>query len=293
MKTIQYAGFEALVTGLVHGRDGLLYISFAGPTTSTRAIAAALVSRDTRKQASGITLSGTQSVYLERFAHYRVLAQQAEAKRGSIRTMQVGIFHSDLTVVGSNGNVLYLLTEEDADPDVPPPGFFRRLRMAVKLPLLPGWEQWLWDEGKKEVKFPAETEYGHYNSKATMNVLLQTAHPVSSYAADGLCCWRVLASQRAWVEVIRQHFDLGVRLRHGANDAQEYWEEAGKVIADGGVGLIRNKASRFWTIWLDGEAMSEEKISDGKAVDQFQGSDKVEEAVAIADLKYGVKFILE
>jgi len=209
LHVVEYEGFQALVLKLIDGInevDGALLVELATDTTSTRAVTAALISRDTRKRASGIKFK-TQlgNLNLERFAKYRVLTTKADKRRGRTKTMRTVVIHEALTAQKVDRDVLYFLTPYGHPADKPPNGFYRRLRMAVQLPMFPSWEQWLWNEGREQVRFFYRSE--NSNQAATLS-----DEPIKDLSgkADGLNLWAVKSLQEIWLAIYRRHFDLNI-----------------------------------------------------------------------------------
>jgi hypothetical protein len=201
MRYIRYEGFEALCVEEAQAStiaDGLLWIALVGQTVSVRAIAAALLSVDCRQYSSGIMLDRSQ-VHLAKGDHYRVLFSQHTERTAHGVTARAVIMHQNFTAQAVNAHHLLFAQR---DKNTVPHGFFRRLRMAVGLPMLPEWTDWLWFEGQSAVSVPSLVYRGHWAFADQ-----QLIAPIS---AQGLEIFQVATELVGWAALIRRHFDLGL-----------------------------------------------------------------------------------
>jgi hypothetical protein len=279
MKTIRYEGFEALCTRYVEGSDGLLYLEFAGPLTSARAIAAAATLQETRKHDSGLTIDG-RSVHLERFITYRIRSLKAPERKAHGITTQAALVHDALTYLDTNADYIRFLTKSEYPEDRPPKKFFERLTIAMHIPLKPEWESWLWNEGKKEVKFWDEDSFNWRSPRALT--------PVKKVAGYNVNCWAVSTNKMAWVQVVRNHFDLNVQLRYGKrkDNTEAFYDPDNPVD-----GWKLNKLNGQWELWRFNQPITTHN-KDGKVIPLVAHSD-VATAIRAAYVKYGIQLMVK
>lgn len=283
MQKITYEGFEALCLALIRDDADVLYISLAGATVPTKAIAAALVSKDTRKSDSGIHVGGS-SVHLGRFEHYRMLSSRARERKGHGITTRITILHSRFTVQETEARTLYFVQPPDADVDQPPPGFFDRLQMASKVPMFREWESWLWREGQKKIrwvyKYPSRDDYVWSSSQMVAPMVVQLGR---------LRCWKVSTRDRAWIAVLRRHFGLEVELLKSKVD-ETFFHPSGWL-------LHWSEKSGCWQIWKDGKVqvrdgagkllgVSLEELGDAYTT---LGGGTLDAAIQVAEYECGVR----
>ena len=203
VKVVEYQGFTCFVTAMAKdGWKNVVYLSLAGTETATRAIWAALSERD------DVQLDGNHFT-LERGQKYKTIKSRIQGPSGPVFTRT--LVHPHATIL-SHDTPLYFIANEDHPDDVPPPAFFERLNMAVRVPKLQEWH-WLWTDGKNEITIP---DPRHYASEHYSNTVSVT--PITPVDAFGVKVWKVYTNAHAWHAIIRRHLDWRVELRQSSRD---------------------------------------------------------------------------
>jgi hypothetical protein len=179
-REIEHAGATALLTA--HAEP--YFFQLAGALTALEAIWAYLSSKDVRR--SGYTGVG--------------IRLEAEAAYRKFLTPLPGTALHELVLVHPAGlkdwpgEDFLLLSRGEGIPA----GFFRRLRRALKLPVLPEWREVLWERGQEEADYKVEDRFGREHARRDA--------PVERLAAQGVQAWKVKtgALEPVWLEIIRE-----------------------------------------------------------------------------------------
>jgi hypothetical protein len=126
------------------------------------------------------------------------------------------MIHPDLTVT-ENKDGFYILTYEDGVPA----GFFNRLNAVLSIPLKPEWAPWLWKESQRAQTWLAiepRTIYENHKPVETNELTEITCTPISRLPTHtgSVMCYQIRTEGRyktAWLKIIREHLNLGIRLR--------------------------------------------------------------------------------
>lgn len=199
------------------GSDGFLYLRMIGPEPTVNAIWARLMSNEARgkKWGSGVQIPIPGRSYPEYVA----------AQKGTYRTLRsrlssglidLALIHSILTVAEDSPQGFYLLTYEEGVPAA----FFARLNHSLALPLKAEWAAWLWQLGQQpQSRLTLETKTVYESGKSVEQEKLTetTEIPISRRSNLGTVgCFQVMCGgpyQDAWLQIIREHLALGIRLQ--------------------------------------------------------------------------------
>jgi hypothetical protein len=224
-REIKYEGFKAMLISKYVRHGHVYWIELVGELGSARAIAAALVSDDTR----GMNyVQGAGS--LHKGESYKVISSVFQ--RDNVKYGRYLIAHYDFLLLGSNETLLFV---QNKDAEEVPDGFFGRLNPAVGIPMYEEWEKWLWEEGQNKVYFykahEKESGRGSFISRKMVN----------DEGDDGpYRFWKVRTDPRGWGAILARHDGLepvtiepNGKHWQGIDQAGNIWSarsEAGKLV---------------------------------------------------------------
>ena len=223
MQSINHAGFKAICTGrLVPSQYSYeyKYIAVADKTTAARAVAAAMLDGANRKSNSDIKM-GKDSIHLIRHDKYRVFVVQSKKRAGHGVTMETFLVHTDFTTQGTGEDELLFLVDPESDKEMPPPGFYQRFKLAVRVPTQPEWETWLWQEGREKIQSGHTYDGWAYGRNSSINVTSGKMLPIREWKAENAVVWACSTNQAVWLDVIRNHFNAGIPIKKVASDLYE------------------------------------------------------------------------
>lgn len=282
MQTIKYGGFKAILVGQLlpsSYSSEYKFIAFADNTTSARAVGAAMLDGANRKKASEIKL-GRDAIHLIKHEKYRLFTVQSKKRVGHGVTMAVYLVHTDFTTQGGESDELLFLVDPESDENDPPPGFYQRFKQAVRLPMLPEWEQWLWDEGREKINSGYISTGYRYGRSASMSISTGQVTPIREWTAEGARIWAVTTKQKVWLDVIRHHHNAGVRIKKIASDLYE------------GGGWQVEQDGRHWRAKKNGELLLDDQSGDIKTPPQAHYSNDLNDMLAIISIAAGERLVI-
>lgn len=220
---IHFGKLSALLVDFVDQPDGFFYLRMAGAEPTVNAIWAYLSAKDSRRQkwSSAVQIPAPGKSYPHRVAAEKSVTYRTLRARLPSGMVDMAMIHPRLTVAEDNEQGFFLLTDETGVPT----GFFARLNKCLAIPIRANWTDWLWIQGQQlQVRWTVQTET-HYegNQPVETQELVETSErPITRLDSLGqVACYRVTCageSKAAWLQIIRQNLELGIRLHQIAAD---------------------------------------------------------------------------
>jgi hypothetical protein len=149
---IKFEGFQAILLGYAKTDDGFVYLRMLGAHNAVKAIWACLVGspQSEAKNWAAIQVGSQTGIKPQKGVHYKTIS--ARLPHG---LLDLAMLHPQATTADVDDDeaapLYFVLGQGQAGP---PAGFFERLNRRLHLPLLPGWEAWLWRDGLDGVMMP-------------------------------------------------------------------------------------------------------------------------------------------